>query len=117
MKAIVISFAIILSSLVMNAQSSSSVFLPGIVSGDSIDFNACFLPDGSFLFSRSVARKTVILICRKSMDAWTAPQAVSFSTGAYSDADPAISPNGELYFISNRPVDKDDTTNDYNIWK
>src|SRR5690349_8461966 len=106
----------VLASMRVFGQSSE-VFLPGIVSTDSVDFNACFAPDGSFLFSRSINKETMILICRKAGEKWLTPQAVSFSTGEFSDADPAFSPGGELYFISNRPVDRTDTTSDYNIWK
>jgi hypothetical protein len=93
-------------------------FLPGIVSTDSTDFNAAFSPDGkSFYFSRSISKRTRIFAIRKTANTWSVPSEVSFSTTRYSDADPAFSPAGELYFISNRPRNEQDTIRDYDIWK
>lgn len=93
-------------------------FVPGIISTDSLEFNAAFSPDGNtFYFSRSLSGKTRIFSSNKRGNAWSVPEPVSFSTEAFSDADPAFSPAGELYFISNRPGREGDTTKDYDIWK
>lgn len=93
-------------------------FLPGIVSSDSLDFNAAFSPDGnSFFFSRSINKSTQLYISTRTGDEWSTPVRLAFSNTDYSDADPAFSPAGELYFISNRPTGPNDTIKDYNIWK
>ena len=98
--------------------SVPETFVPKIISTDSVEFNAAFSPDGnSFYFSRAVNKQTRIFISKKTRSNWSAPEPVSFSTGKFSDADPAFSPTGELYFISNRPLNATDTTRDYDIWK
>jgi hypothetical protein len=99
-------------------DSTAAVFMRGVISSDSADFNAAFSPDGSaFYFSRAINKKTGIFVSRKVNERWSAPERVSFSSANFSDADPAFSPQGELYFISNRPRNKNDTTSDYDIWK
>jgi hypothetical protein len=97
---------------------SPETFMPGIISTDSLEFNAAFSPDGNyFYFARSINGKTTILVSKKTGIGWSIPEPVSFSTAKFSDADPAFSPTGELYFISNRPLNAKDTTKDYDIWK
>lgn len=97
---------------------SPETFVPGIISTDSLEFNSAFSPDGNdFYFSRAINGKTTILVSKKIGSSWSIPEAVSFSMAKYSDADPAFSPAGELYFISNRPMNANDTTKDYDIWK
>lgn len=93
-------------------------FMPKIISTDSLEFNAAFSPDGgSFYFTRSINKQTRIFVSKKVGSSWSAPAPVSFSAAKFSDADPAFSPKGELYFISNRPLHGNDTTKDYDIWK
>jgi hypothetical protein len=105
----------------MTAQGQltrAEAFMPGLISTDSIEFNAAFSPDGqSFYFSRSINKRSTIFGSVKSGNTWTTPVPVSFATPNFSDADPAFSPNGDLYFISNRPQNAADTTKDYDIWK
>jgi hypothetical protein len=92
--------------------------MPNIVSTDSLEFNAAFSPDrNSFYFSRSISKQTRIFVTTKSELGWSPPEPAPFSSTEYSDADPAFSPSGELYFISNRPSHANDTTTDYDIWK
>jgi Tol biopolymer transport system component len=102
------------------AQSDShgvQSFVPGIISSDSLEFNAAFSPDGkSFYFTRSVNKRTQLHYSTRTKNGWSIPVPLPFSNTNYSDADPAFSPAGELYFISNRPLDLHDTTRDYNIW-
>lgn len=98
-------------------DSGSLTFLPGIVSIDSFDFNACFSPDGkAFYFSRNMNGVTKIYVTRYTGTNWGTPQPMSFSLANYSDADPAFAPGGKLYFISDRPANPTDTTPDYDIW-
>jgi len=93
-------------------------FLPGIVSTDSIEFNAAFSPDGkSFYFTRKEKGRLQIRVSRYDGKKWTADAAVDLSNSKYSNADPAFSADGKLYFISNRPKNPTDTiASDYDIW-
>jgi len=98
---------------------SVAPFLPGIVcsGGDSIDFNATFSQDGrSFYFSRSQNRSWDIFETRHDGTRWTKPVRIALGGMAYSEADPAIGPDGFLYFISNMPRDQADTLADFDIW-
>ncbi len=93
-------------------------FLPGIISGDSLEFNAAFSPDrNSFYFTRSVNKRSQLYYSMRTRGKWSMPTRLPFSDTNYSDADPAFSPAGELYFISNRPIAPNDTIKDYDIWK
>ncbi|HKO81321.1 MAG TPA: hypothetical protein VJU78_13035 [Chitinophagaceae bacterium] len=99
-------------------DSMAIVFLPNLVSKDSLDFNACFSPDGkSFYFSRSKKKQSKIYVSHHDGVNWTEPVLASF-TGAtrYAEADPAFGPDGKLYFISNRPKNHLDSLPDYDIW-
>jgi Tol biopolymer transport system component len=93
-------------------------FLPGIVSMDSLDFNAAFSPDGkSFYFSRSKNRQSKIYVSHHDGVKWSEPVFASFTGGEkYAEADPIFAADGKLYFISNRPKDQTDTIPDYDIW-
>lgn len=92
-------------------------FLPGTVSSDSMDFNAAFSPDGkSFYFTRSINRKTKIYVTHYDGVNWPAPVLVPFLDSKNSEADPVFSPDGTLYFISDRPTEAPDTLMDFNIW-
>ncbi len=92
-------------------------FLPGIVSKDSVDFGAAFSWDGqSFYFARSENKQTKIYVTHYREKKWAEPILLSFTSSAYSEADPAFAPDGKLYFISNRPKDEADTLKDYDIW-
>lgn len=98
-------------------DTSAIVFLPGIVSGDSFDFNACFSADGkSYYFTRNENDRTLIYVIRHDGTRWSSPQLASFTDTAWSQADPAFAPDGKMYFISNRPKDANDTLRDFDIW-
>ena len=99
-------------------ESGAKTFMPNIICTDSLEFNAAFSAQGNyFYFSRSMNKKSRIFFSKKIEGNWSIPEPVSFSTNAFSDADPAFSKPGELYFISNRPLNAADTTKDYDIWK
>lgn len=92
-------------------------FLPGIVSTDSLDFNAAFSPDGkSFYFARSIQKRSRLFVTHHTDSCWTEAEPVAFTASTYAEADPAFAPDGNLYFISNRPKDQSDTIHDYDIW-
>lgn len=96
----------------------AQVFLPGIVSIDTLDFNAAFSPDGkTFYFSRSHNRKYIILESRYNGKVWSAPVPSPLFDTTYSNTDPFFSQEGDLYFISNRPKGSADTTDDYDIYR
>jgi hypothetical protein len=92
-------------------------FLPGLISVEGLDFNAAFSPDGqSFYFSRSIDGQWDIFVSRNVADGWTIPVRVSFSDEKYSEADPVFSPDGKLFFISNRPRKEGKKRTDFDIW-
>ena len=93
-------------------------FLPGIVSSDSLDFNSAFSPDGkSFYFSRSGKGKWIIYVTERQAGSWSKPRLAPFNEPRYSQADPFITSDGTLYYISNRPKAAGDTVSDYDIWR
>jgi Tol biopolymer transport system component len=93
-------------------------FLPGIVSNDSLDFNSAFSPDGkSFYFSRSGKGKWMIYVTELQAGSWSKPRLAPFNEPRYSQADPFITLDGTLYYISNRPKTAGDTVSDYDIWR
>jgi Tol biopolymer transport system component len=100
------------------ADSVAITFLKGVVSMDSLDFNAAFSPQGNqFYFSRSKNRQSKIYISNHNGEKWTEPVAATFTGGPlYAEADPAFAPDGKFYFISNRPKNATDTIQDYDIW-
>lgn len=98
-------------------DSAALRFLPGVVSSDSLDFNAAFSRDGKrFYFCRSYQGKWMIYVTEFLNDAWSKPRLAPFTEAAYSQADPFITPDETIYYISNRPTDASDTLPDYNIW-
>ncbi|WP_353719925.1 hypothetical protein [Dyadobacter sp. 676] len=93
-------------------------FLPGVVSDDSLDFNSAFSPDGKrFYFSRSGKGKWIIYVTEEQNGTWTQPAPAPFNEPQYSQADPFITADGTLYYISNRPRDLADSIPDYDIWR
>lgn len=99
-------------------DSIAMPFLPGIVSSDSLDFNSAFSPDGkSFYFSRSDKGKWMIYVTELQAGSWSKPRLAPFNELRYSQADPFITSDGTLYYISNRPKVAGDTISDYDIWR
>jgi Tol biopolymer transport system component len=99
-------------------DSTAKIFLPGIVSKDGLDFNATFSPDGkTFYFSRSHNGKYLIYESRFTGNQWQEAIISPLFDTLYSNTDPFIAPDNALYFISNRPKDKTDTTQDFDIYK
>lgn len=95
--------------------NTPEVFLKDLVSTDSLEFNACFSPDGkSYYFSRYEIHD--IYVTHWDGNQWTQPEVTPFSEKEYLDADPAFGPDGNLYFISTRPRNETDSTSDFDIW-
>jgi hypothetical protein len=59
----------------------------------------------------------IIYTAELRKDTWTKPEPAPFSQH-YSDDDPFVSPDGQwLYFVSERPANKDDGEPDADIWR
>jgi hypothetical protein len=113
----VVLFIAFLSRLAF-AQGHSAVFLPGIVSTEANEFNSCFSKDNnSFYFSRTIDTKSQIFVTTMENGNWSMPERLPFCNEQFAYADPAISPDGVFYFVSNMPTAATDTTHDYNIWR
>jgi hypothetical protein len=98
-------------------DAKALVFLPGLVSRDSLDFGSAFSPDGqSFYFTRSANKQTKIYVTHYKGSSWAEPEPLTFTAGKYSEADPVFAPDGSFYFISNRPAHAADTLADFDIW-
>jgi Tol biopolymer transport system component len=98
-------------------DSLALIFLKDIISSDSVDFNATFSPDGqSFFFTRRENGKTHIYSSYFDKGKWQKPMKTDFSEPECSQADPFVTPDGTLYYISDRKKDASDTTPDFDIW-
>lgn len=101
----------------LRPDSVALPFLPGVVSSDSLDFNLAFSPDGKTIyFCRSKHGKWLILQSRYEGEAWSLPLPAPFSEPGYSQADPFVTTDGSVYYISDRPRDESDSVADFNIW-
>ena len=99
-------------------DSVAKIFLPGIVSKEGLDFNAAFSADGkTFYFSRSRNGKYIIYESRYADNQWQEATISNLFDTLYSNTDPFVAADNALYFISNRPKDKSDTTKDYDIYR
>lgn len=98
--------------------STPLVFLPGQISRDgSLEFNAAFSPDGkSFYYSVSKHGQWDIQVSRHNGHNWGPPVRAPFSEDNYSEADPVCTPDGKIYFISNRPKSGAGKSADFDIW-
>jgi len=93
-------------------------FLPGLVTSDTLDFNAAFSTDGQhFYFSRSYHGRYVIMESRNQNGQWTEPVISSLFDTSVSNTDPFVAENNDLYFISKRPRHAQDTIPDYDIYR
>lgn len=77
-------------------------------------------PKGDEIFYTMQSTRFVksVIICRQMKNnKWQAPAIAPFS-GQYRDLEAFFSSDGNtLYFTSDRPVDSNDKTNDFDIWK
>lgn len=126
MRALISVFLVLLTPLSFNAQTGASshaaeVFAPGIVSTNAEEYRITFSTDGKeAYFARGdaffpISRKATIFVSSLRDGRWSAPQVAAFS-GAHSDIDPFISPDGKrLFFCSDRPIDAA-PKRDFDIW-
>lgn len=100
------------------ASTSAQIFLKNIVSTDSFEYNSCFSKDGKlFLFTRNSHGQSDVFLTTFENGTWQTPVKAAFSTDKFDDYDPMFHPNGDLYFLSNRPINKGDTSGNDDIWR
>ncbi|HET6554103.1 MAG TPA: hypothetical protein VFG49_11255 [Dyella sp.] len=107
------SFPVVLLSIVSLLKAAAIdpatelpvVFAPGVISGPDDDASPAFSPDGrTVVFMRGTDDGSVLMVSRRSGEAWSTPVAAPFS-GQWRDIDPAMAPDGSfLLFVSNRPT-------------
>lgn len=100
------------------AGKTPQLFLPGIISNGLDNRDMAISPANDELYYTLQHRTgSTVLHCKKQGNGWSKPEVAPFS-GKFSDLEPAFSPAGDkLFFTSNRPVNKKDTTSkDYDIW-
>lgn len=97
--------------------STAVLFEPGIINTFMDERDAALSPDGNLFFYSINLQRGASVICYSELknDKWTRPRLAPFS-GLHSDIEPVFHPDGNLYFVSNRPQHKEDNTRDYNIW-
>src|SRR5438105_9989685 len=95
------------------------LFAPGVISNEFGNRDMAISPDGNEIFytiqySRGLI--SVIMNTKKVNGKWSSPEVASFS-GMYNDLEPAFSYDGtKLFFVSNRTLNGEGKTKDYDIW-
>jgi dipeptidyl aminopeptidase/acylaminoacyl peptidase len=98
------------------------LFAEGIVSTGDNEFSTAFSPDGRTVYWTVSAPNVfvipfVILSATRTARGWSAPRVAPFSGTGFSDADPAISPDGRrIFFMSRRPATGAAQRPDFDIW-
>ena len=97
----------------------AKLFSEGIISTSKNERDFTISPSGNEFFYSLVfpgnSLSTIIYLYHDGAF-WSQPLIAPFS-GSYSDLEPMFSPDGKkLFFISKRPLDKNDDTGDWNIW-
>jgi len=106
----------------INLQSrpdSIEIFAPGIIATNLYERDMAISPDGTeMIYTLGDYRqlRRCLVFIKKSGNSWGNKEILNFS-GLYDDIEPCFSADGnKLYFVSNRPVDRDSSRTDYNIW-
>ncbi|MBN9384361.1 MAG: PD40 domain-containing protein [Chitinophagaceae bacterium] len=99
--------------------TTPAMFARGLISDGMSNRDMAISPSGDellYTIQAASGQFSVILQLRYVHGAWSKPAVAPFS-GRYSDLEPAFSADGQtLYFASNRPVQTDGRTKDYDIW-
>jgi Tol biopolymer transport system component len=91
--------------LIIDTNSTASVFAPGVVSTPFEEAAATFTPDGKTVYFYQGTVCMTVCSSTFANGKWTKPEVVPFS-GLWSDWDPFLSPDGKrLFFVSNRPLE------------
>ncbi|MGB8195054.1 MAG: hypothetical protein WCF67_24175 [Chitinophagaceae bacterium] len=101
------------------ASDKPSLFAEGIVSDGMNNRDFTISPQGDEIFysiqQKDFGVSTIIRLHKKNNN-WSSPEVASFS-GKYKDLEAVFSPDGKrIYFASNRPVDANDSIDDFDIW-
>lgn len=95
------------------------VFAPNVISNELSNRDMAISPKGDELFYTIQYGRgliSVIMHSKKTNGKWSTPDVASFS-GMYNDLEPAFSYDGtKLYFVSNRSLNNEHKTKDYDIW-
>lgn len=94
-------------------------FNPSILDlNGSFIFNAIYnIPECDEFYFTKLESKENIYYVKKNGKIWASPEIAPFSNRSYHDADPFFTLDGNrVYFVSSRPINSSDTTNDFNIW-
>jgi Tol biopolymer transport system component len=98
------------------------LFAEGVVSTGDNEFSTAVTPDGKAVFWTVSAPNVfqfpfVILMSTHGTKGWSAPRVAPFSGSGFSDADPAMSPDGKrIFFMSRRPASGTAQRTDFDIW-
>lgn len=100
--------------------SEPELFAEGLISTSLYERDLAISPDGrEVIFTRGTHDQRIRALVSFKMlenDSWSSPEVLPFC-GTYQDIEPFFSPDGNrLFFASNRPMDRDSTRTDYNIW-
>lgn len=100
-------------------KNRPTLFGDGIISTGLYQRDFAVSPDGNQLMytlgDYKQHRRSLVQL-DKVDGVWSDPELVSFS-GTYQDIEPFYADQGNtLFFASNRPINKDSTRKDYNIW-
>src|SRR5918997_36425 len=99
-----------------------ALFGEGIVSTGDNEFSTTTSPDGRTVYWTVSAPNVfvfpfVILTATRTASGWSTPRVAPFSGTGFSDADPAISPDGRrIFFMSRRPATGTAQRADFDIW-
>jgi len=99
-----------------------ALFAEGVVSTGDNEFSTALSPDGRTVYWTVSAPNVfvfpfVILSATRTARGWSAPRVAPFSGTGFSDADPAISPDGrKIFFMSRRPTTGTTQRPDFDIW-
>lgn len=99
-----------------------ALFAEGIVSTGDNEFSTAFSRDGKTVYWTVSAPNVfvfpfVILTAMRTAYGWSMPRVAPFSGTGFSDADPAVPPDGrKVFFMSRRPVTGTVQRPDFDIW-
>jgi Tol biopolymer transport system component len=100
------------------------IFASGIISTGLNEGVCSFMPDGSEIVFTVIYRKphsqkifSSLVTSKMKNGVWLPPEVLEFSGSKYMDGYPFISYDGkELFFQSDRPTNRADLRDQYNIW-
>ena len=103
-----------------NAADTVKLFAADIISNGLSNRDFAISPNGEEIFFTIQQPKflsSTIVYMHKIKGRWSAPETAPFS-GTYRDLEAAFAADGNtIYFSSDRPVDANDSINDFDLWK